>query len=268
MYPPPTNSPYPLQKPHQINDRYEFYEELDLDRDNYKYLSPNADRSTPNKYRLHSVLVHSGGVHGGHYYAFINPDGKQWLKFDDDKVWGLCLILHTILYTMHSSLPLYYTTPVTLPPFPRISNTPCVSNPTCISTPHTPLVFPPHTPLAFPNQVTKEQPRRAIQEQWGGDDDLSNGNPPPSNPPFNQPLKITRFSNAYMLVYVRVADWDHVMCTVTEQDIYEHVRVRLKVRFVGGDGKECVFLGVRFVLCMCCFVHVLFCACVFVGGSD
>ena len=38
-----------------------------------------------NLYRLHSVLVHSGGVHGGHYYAFIRPDGKQWLKFDDDK---------------------------------------------------------------------------------------------------------------------------------------------------------------------------------------
>ncbi len=39
-----------------------------------------------NQYRLHSVLVHSGGVHGGHYYAFIRPDGRQWLKFDDDKV--------------------------------------------------------------------------------------------------------------------------------------------------------------------------------------
>ena len=38
-----------------------------------------------NLYRLHSVLVHSGGVHGGHYYAFIRPDGRQWLKFDDDK---------------------------------------------------------------------------------------------------------------------------------------------------------------------------------------
>ena len=33
-----------------------------------------------------SVLVHSGGVHGGHYYAYIRPDGKQWLKFDDDRV--------------------------------------------------------------------------------------------------------------------------------------------------------------------------------------
>lgn len=37
-------------------------------------------------YKLHSVLVHSGGVHGGHYYAYIRPDGKQWLKFDDTAV--------------------------------------------------------------------------------------------------------------------------------------------------------------------------------------
>jgi hypothetical protein len=39
-----------------------------------------------NLYRLHSVLVHSGGVHGGHYYAYIRPDGKKWLKFDDTSV--------------------------------------------------------------------------------------------------------------------------------------------------------------------------------------
>lgn len=70
----------------QINDRYEFPEELDLDREDGKYLSPNADRSIRNKYRLHSVLVHSGGINGGHYYAFINPTAKQWLKFDDERV--------------------------------------------------------------------------------------------------------------------------------------------------------------------------------------
>ena len=33
-----------------------------------------------------SVLVHSGGVHGGHYYAFIRPDGQKWIRFDDDRV--------------------------------------------------------------------------------------------------------------------------------------------------------------------------------------
>jgi ubiquitin carboxyl-terminal hydrolase 7 len=88
----------------QINDRYEFPEELDLDREDGKYLSENADRSIRNKYRLHSVLVHSGGIHGGHYYAYCNPSGSQWLKFDDDKV---C-----------SSSFLVYLTPSALPPPP------------------------------------------------------------------------------------------------------------------------------------------------------
>ena len=69
----------------QINDRYEFPEELDLDAGDGRFLAEDADRSVRNLYRLHSVLVHSGGVHGGHYYAFIRPDGQQWLKFDDDK---------------------------------------------------------------------------------------------------------------------------------------------------------------------------------------
>jgi ubiquitin carboxyl-terminal hydrolase 7 len=33
------------------------------------------------------VLVHSGGVHGGHYYAFIRPTlSDQWYKFDDERV--------------------------------------------------------------------------------------------------------------------------------------------------------------------------------------
>ncbi len=39
-----------------------------------------------NLYLLHSVLVHSGGVHGGHYFAFVRPDGRTWLRFDDERV--------------------------------------------------------------------------------------------------------------------------------------------------------------------------------------
>ena len=70
----------------QINDRYEFPDELDLDLEDGKWLSENADRSVRNLYKLHSVLVHSGGVHGGHYYAYIQPDQKRWLKFDDERV--------------------------------------------------------------------------------------------------------------------------------------------------------------------------------------
>lgn len=36
-----------------------------------RYLAPGADRAVRNTYKLLAVLVHSGGVHGGHYYAFI-----------------------------------------------------------------------------------------------------------------------------------------------------------------------------------------------------
>jgi ubiquitin carboxyl-terminal hydrolase 7 len=37
----------------QINDRYEFPLQLDLDRDDGKYLAPDADRSIRNLYTLH-----------------------------------------------------------------------------------------------------------------------------------------------------------------------------------------------------------------------
>jgi ubiquitin carboxyl-terminal hydrolase 7 len=37
----------------QINDRYEFPLQLDLDRENGKYLSPEADCSVRNLYTLH-----------------------------------------------------------------------------------------------------------------------------------------------------------------------------------------------------------------------
>ena len=81
----------------QINDRYEFPDELDLDLEGGKWLSENADKSVRNLYKLHSVLVHSGGVHGGHYYAYIQPDRKRWLKFDDERV-GLSQNCHFASY--------------------------------------------------------------------------------------------------------------------------------------------------------------------------
>ncbi|KAL0743878.1 hypothetical protein Bca4012_085391 [Brassica carinata] len=142
----------------KINDRYEFPLELDLDRDNRKYLSPDADKSVRNLYRLHSVLVHSGGVHGGHYYAFIRPTlSDQWYKFDDER-------------------------------------------------------------------VTKEDVKRALEEQYGGEEELPQNNPGFNNPPF----KFTKYSNAYMLVYIRESDKDKIICNVDEKDIAEHLRVRLK----------------------------------------
>jgi len=37
-------------------------------------------------------------------------------------------------------------------------------------------------------------------------------------------------SNAYMLVYVRVDDWDRVFCPVTKDDLNVHLLRRLEVR--------------------------------------
>ncbi|XP_073827847.1 ubiquitin-specific protease 7 [Musca autumnalis] len=65
----------------KYNDRFQFYEQINLDR----FLEKEGE--TKAEYILHAVLVHSGDNHGGHYVVYINPkcDGK-WLKFDDDVV--------------------------------------------------------------------------------------------------------------------------------------------------------------------------------------
>ncbi|KAI4364030.1 hypothetical protein MLD38_020174 [Melastoma candidum] len=142
----------------KINDRYEFPLQLDLDREDGKYLSPEADRSVRNLYSLHSVLVHSGGVQGGHYYAFIRLTlSDQWYKFDDER-------------------------------------------------------------------VTKEDTKKALEEQYGGEEELPQTYPGYNNPP----LKFTKNSNAYMLVYIRESDKDEIICPVDEKDIDEHLRIRLK----------------------------------------
>ncbi|KAK1416897.1 hypothetical protein QVD17_26016 [Tagetes erecta] len=68
-----------------INDRYEFPLELDLDRDDRKYVLRDANKSVRNIYSLHSVLVHSDDVCGRHYYSFVRPTlSNQWYKFDEN----------------------------------------------------------------------------------------------------------------------------------------------------------------------------------------
>ncbi|KAI2777264.1 cysteine proteinase [Daldinia loculata] len=67
----------------KINDRFEFPEALDLK----PYLDQDADKSEPWVYKLHGVLVHSGDLNAGHYYAYLKPNKDGWFyKFDDDKV--------------------------------------------------------------------------------------------------------------------------------------------------------------------------------------
>jgi ubiquitin carboxyl-terminal hydrolase 7 len=71
----------------KINERFEFPTTLDMDREDRKYFTADSDPNVVNVYRLHSVLVHSGGPNGGHYYAFIRPlTSDQWYKFDDERV--------------------------------------------------------------------------------------------------------------------------------------------------------------------------------------
>ncbi|KAI5816954.1 hypothetical protein BZA77DRAFT_46183 [Pyronema omphalodes] len=72
---------YSLQK---VNDHFEFPEVFDASH----YLSDDAEGRDDNwEYVLTGVLVHSGDINAGHYYAFIRPEKDgEFLKFDDDRV--------------------------------------------------------------------------------------------------------------------------------------------------------------------------------------
>jgi ubiquitin carboxyl-terminal hydrolase 7 len=134
----------------QINDRHEFPFEIDLT----EFLDEGADRSTPCVYKLHGVLVHSGDLHGGHYFALIKPDrNTRWLKFDDDRV-----------------------TPVT--------------------------------------------DREVLEENFGGEP--LNGIHPPTVGR-NQVRVMKRFTNAYMLVYIRESAIDEVLAPFREEDTPAHL---------------------------------------------
>lgn len=133
----------------KINDRHEFPFEIDL----AEFLDSSADSSQPCIYKLHGVLVHSGDLHGGHYFALIKPDGEsRWLKFDDDRV-----------------------TPVT--------------------------------------------DKEVLEENYGGEP--LNGLPPALQR--NQVRAMKRFTNAYMLVYIRESALADVLSPFTEEDTPAHL---------------------------------------------
>ena len=51
---------------------------------------------------------------------------------------------------------------------------------------------------------------------------------PHTNPGLNtNPLRFTKYSNAYMLVYIRESDKDNIICDLDETDISEHLKVVL-----------------------------------------
>ncbi|KAF4576508.1 hypothetical protein EYR40_000746 [Pleurotus pulmonarius] len=148
----------------KINDRHEFPFEIDLG----EFLDSNADRSQPWVYKLHGVLVHSGDLHGGHYFALIKPDREtRWLKFDDDRV-----------------------TPVT--------------------------------------------DREVLEENYGGEP--LNGVPAALQR--NQVRAMKRFTNAYMLVYIRECAIDEVLAPFTEEDTPAHLKRRLEEERVQQEAKK------------------------------
>jgi len=51
------------------------------------FLAESADKSIRYNYKLHGVLVHSGDVHGGHYFGMIKPEkSSKWYRYDDERV--------------------------------------------------------------------------------------------------------------------------------------------------------------------------------------
>lgn len=142
---------------YKINDRYEFPLELDLTR----FLDPSSESyHQDNTYCLFSILVHSGDVSGGHYYAFIQPhpnEEAQWYKFDDEKVYKVRKI-------------------------------------------------------------------DAVDESFGGEEKKTkyfwlqgHGN-----------SIYKKFTNAYMLVYIRKSRIDEILKKVQPQDVPEHLKIRFE----------------------------------------
>ncbi|KAG0139390.1 hypothetical protein CROQUDRAFT_111631 [Cronartium quercuum f. sp. fusiforme G11] len=140
----------------KINDRHEFPFALDL----APYLDDSADKTQNWTYRLHGVLVHSGDVHGGHYFVLIKPHpDSKWYKFDDDRV-----------------------TPVT--------------------------------------------DKEVSEDNFGGEQ-VVNGKP--TNPKNNNGQGgVKRFTNAYMLVYVRESAASEILAPITLADTPTHLKSRLE----------------------------------------
>ncbi|KAB5596509.1 Ubiquitin carboxyl-terminal hydrolase [Ceratobasidium theobromae] len=147
----------------KINDRHEFPFEIDL----AEFLDETADKTQSWVYKLHGVLVHSGDLHGGHYFALIKPDREtRWLKYDDDRV-----------------------TPVT--------------------------------------------DREVLEENYGGE--LTNGLVNNQRNPVRQ---LKRFTNAYMLVYIRDTAIDEVLAPFTEKDTPAHLKARLEEERQASEAKR------------------------------
>lgn len=62
---------------------------ITYDEDEIEDLATLVEENGPHVYELYSILVHSGGAMGGHYYAYIKDlDSGEWHTFNDSSVSG------------------------------------------------------------------------------------------------------------------------------------------------------------------------------------
>mmetsp|Transcript_25454 Transcript_25454/g.35239 ORF Transcript_25454/g.35239 Transcript_25454/m.35239 type:complete len:1039 (-) Transcript_25454:237-3353(-) len=127
----------------KVNDLFEFYPVIDLSK-----FVPSSGQS--NIFHLHAVLVHSGTMHGGHYYVYIRPGlGPEWYRFDD-------------------------------------------------------------------SIVKKASEKDAIDDNFGVDERMR-------HPAHNHPMIFRKFSNAYMLIYVRDSCVKTIFEDVPDDNIPRHL---------------------------------------------
>ena len=152
----------------KVNDRHSFPIQLDM--------SPFLEKppASPDDaiYLLHSVLVHSGGVHSGHYYAFINPTcepspepGDAAAACDDD-----------------DGPPPGFAAPAATSPWLRFDD----------------------------ERVTREPRRHAVEDNFGEHSGSPQPVAGPDGllrpAPWRHPATTGRVSSAYMLVYIRKSE--------------------------------------------------------------
>ena len=69
--------------------------------------------------------------------------------------------------------------------------------------------------------MTKEDRKAAMEDQFGGKN---------SERSKHQYSSLFKSQSAYMLVYIREAEWDEIMRQVSEEDVALHLRERVRVR--------------------------------------
>ena len=135
----------------KFNGRLAFPTRLGLGQFLSEELPETEKNSKNNDYLLHSVLVHSGDSHGGHYFVFVKDFKRnKWFKFDDTRV----------------------------------------------------------TPVSE---------KEAVDDNFGGE--LGEEKYSQQLPRKPGPALLRRFTNAYMLVYIKESELETIMADVTVTDI-------------------------------------------------